>query len=139
MNSESKLPVQPIEDDEPQEVRVLDLFGLLPSPEDLARIEHLMPGATERILKQVEREQIHRHKVELQEVQDQTAHNRSTWALIRRAQTCALLALTLTLAMALAALWLAPNAAGATVAALIGGAGVVGILKVFLPQHAARD
>jgi uncharacterized membrane protein len=53
----------------PTERRVLQVEanawrGPIPPPEDLERINEIIPGAAERILRQAELEQAHRHKLE---------------------------------------------------------------------------
>ena len=60
--------------------------GPLPPPKYLAAYEEVLPGAAERLLKQVETEQKHRHKLELKEADRQETRSLTENTVALRAQ-----------------------------------------------------
>jgi uncharacterized membrane protein len=76
------VPVEVIRDPKQREALVqiaaqLNIFqGLLPPPDILERYERMLPGATERLLRMVEKQADHRHELEKMAVRHETSQSR---------------------------------------------------------------
>lgn len=110
--------------------RIESFSGPLPHPDILAGYEATLPGAAERILAMAEKEEAHRHELELIQA---NADSRDSKAGIRAAF---IIEMTLILAGAILVV-ISPNITGSITGAVFAGGGLAGIATPFIKDTTA--
>jgi uncharacterized membrane protein len=106
--------------------------GPIPSPELLAGYERAVPGSGDRIIKMAEQQAIHRQQLESAALTAQTADRRADRLEHRIGQIFALVIGVVALIASVLIVVLVPTPEGATVASIVGGSTVIGLVTVFV-------
>ena len=113
--------------------------GQLPPPEMLREYEAILPGITERLLAEVERQTRHRQELEREVTRVNVEIGRTDTRYRGRGQVFAFVLGTVGLVSGSAVVMVTGTAAGATAGAAIGGATLVSIVTAFIVGRRGTD
>lgn len=109
-----------------------EISGPIPPPDVLADYERLLPGSANRIIRMAEAEQAHRHALQSKAIDARIIDANAARKEARMGQFLGLAIGLVGLAAAVIIACLVRGSGGATVASIVGGSTVIGLVTIFI-------